>query len=84
MTLPRAKRPYEFIQVFTCRVPFSDVLAAAAIAAITTGDRPERPTHPSLTDHLWALAQQCWGDEPQERPRMDKVIKQLSVVSRIG
>ena len=42
-------------------VPFSDKPPHAAALAIVDGERPPRPTHPALTDGLWALAQQCCG-----------------------
>ena len=67
------------MKVFTGDVPFRNSIAAAAIASIITGERPERPIHPGFTDRLWSLTQQCWGQEPQDRPRIDEVIEQLSV-----
>ncbi|KAF9643100.1 kinase-like protein, partial [Thelephora ganbajun] len=67
------------IEVFTGNVPFSDLTTAtAAITSIVFGRRPERPSHPSLTDDLWALTQHCWKEKPQDRPQMDQVIKRLA------
>ncbi|KAF9643102.1 kinase-like protein [Thelephora ganbajun] len=66
------------VEVFTGKIPFSNLSTAAAITSITTGDRPKRPTHPSLTDHLWALTQHCWREKPQDRPHMNELIKRLS------
>jgi len=68
------------MKVFTGNVPFRNLIAAAAIASIISGERPGRPPHPNLTDHLWKLIQQCWEGEPRDRPQMDRVIKQLSVL----
>ncbi|KAF9645565.1 kinase-like protein, partial [Thelephora ganbajun] len=67
------------IEVFTGKIPFSDLSIAAAATSINTGKRPKRPSHPSLIDDLWALTQHCWKEEPQDRPQMDEVIKPLSV-----
>ena len=69
------------MKVFTGNVPFHDSITATAIASIITGGRPERPTHPAFTERLWALAQWCWKEKPEDRPRVDQVIEQLSVFS---
>jgi len=67
------------MKVFTGEVPFSDSIAVGTITNVIAGGRPERPTHPSFTDRLWTLTQQCWRQEPEDRPQMDQVIEQLSV-----
>ena len=71
------------LKIFTGSVPFGESISATAIARILMGDRPERPTHPSFTNHLWELTQLCWMGEPQGRPPMDQVIKHLSVLSPV-
>lgn len=76
-----AKGPYPLAKVFTGKVPFSDLVSAAATAMIIEGRRPERPAHPGLTEPLWTLIQWCWTENPQDRPWMDRVIEQLSVFS---
>ncbi|KAF9789157.1 P-loop containing nucleoside triphosphate hydrolase protein [Thelephora terrestris] len=45
---------------------------------IVMGVRPERPTHPAFTDHLWALTQRCWEKDPEDRPWVGSIIEQLS------
>ena len=67
------------MKVFTGNVPFHNSITATAIASIITGGRPERPTHPDFTERLWKLARWCWKEKPEDRPRMDQVIEQLSV-----
>lgn len=57
------------IKAFTGAIPFNDKSPRAAILAITSGERPTRLTHPSVTDGLWALIQQCWDQEAHLRPR---------------
>ncbi|KAF9647906.1 kinase-like protein, partial [Thelephora ganbajun] len=66
------------IEVFTGNVPFSNLATATAVTSIVFGKRPKRPSHPSLTDRLWALTQHCWKEKPQDRPQMGQVIKRLS------
>ena len=46
--------------------------------AITSGERPSRPTHEALTDRLWGLTQRCWAQDPHERPQMSEVLKVLN------
>ena len=76
----RVKRPHPWVQAFTGKLPFSEIFNSnMVVLAITTGDRPKRPTHPSFTDRLWKLVQQCWREEPRDRPRIDQVIIELSV-----
>jgi hypothetical protein len=64
-------------QVFTGAVPFSSSLSPAAMLAIMDGRRPPRPTHPVLTDQLWALVQHCWDQDPHSRPEVSEVLKVL-------
>jgi len=45
------------------------------------GKRPQRPTHPDLTNSLWDLTQRCWKEGPQDRPEMGEVIGELKRLS---
>ena len=67
------------MKVFTGNVPFHNSTTAIIITSIITGGRPKRPSHPAFTERLWALAQWCWKEKPEDRPRMDQVIEYLSV-----
>jgi len=77
MNLLHGNQLHPLAKAFTGKVPFHDLLWTAAMARVIFGDRPERPVHPNFADHLWTLTQQCWEHRPQDRPRMDQVIKQL-------
>lgn len=44
---------------------------------ISSGKRPERPEHPSLTNDLWNLNQRCWDQEPLLRPEISEVVNHL-------
>ena len=55
-------------KVFTGAIPFRDKLPQAAIRAIIGGERPPRPTDPTLTDRLWVLTQRCWDRDIRRRP----------------
>lgn len=66
------------MEVFTGTVPFSDFQAITAVVKITEGERPPRPINPTLTDDVWALIQGCWDEDPQSRPGMRGVLKDLA------
>ena len=48
---------------------------------IMSGARPNRPTHPSLTEPLWTLIQKCWKGAARDRPVIGDVIKELKGMS---
>ena len=62
-------------------VPFFEIPSQAVPAAIMKGDRPRRPTHPSLTDSLWELTQSCWDDTAENRPEVEDVAEELKEMS---
>jgi len=66
------------IQVFTGAVPFNSGLSTMAILAIAEGSQPTRPTHPTLTESLWALMQRCWDRNPHLRPEVSGVLQALA------
>ena len=60
-------------KAFSGAVPFSDRVPRVAMLAIAEGERPSRPTHPGLTDGLWALTQRWWDQEAHRRPHVLKI-----------
>lgn len=34
---------------------------------------------PELTDHIWAVMQNCWSDAPDDRPTIDQVLERLPI-----
>ena len=65
-------------QAFTGAVPFHNSVPAAVMLAIMRGERPPRPTHPALTDELWALTRRCWDQIPHLRPEISQVLNLLN------
>ena len=65
-------------QVYTGAVPFGTRSTAMAILAVTQGDRPPRPTHPTFTESLWTLMHRCWDHQPHSRPEAPEVSKVLA------
>ena len=49
-----------------------------AVVSIVHGDRPPRPTHPSLTDGLWELMQRCWDRDIRKRPQILEALQALN------
>ena len=60
-------------KAFTVAVPFNGKPPRAVVSVIVGGDRPSRPTHPALTDKLWALTQRCWDQDVDRRPNALRV-----------
>ena len=71
----KARAYYDFAptQAFTGAVPFRDYPYYAAALMMMQGKRPPRPTHPALTEKLWALMQRCWDPDPTLRPEISEV-----------
>lgn len=66
-------------KVFTGAVPFSESPATAAIIRIIHGERPPRPTHPTLTEDLWTLMQRCWNHDPKLRPNASEALQAITL-----
>ncbi|KAF9644879.1 kinase-like protein [Thelephora ganbajun] len=65
------------IEAFTGAIPFSEKQSGAAMFEIMVGLRPQRPTHPTFTDKLWILMQNCWNQDPRLRPAVSEVLSAL-------
>lgn len=62
--------------------PFADSPPTTVAVDVLSGKRPERPSHPSLTDELWNLIQRCWEQDPQRRPGISDVARHLKSIVR--
>ena len=61
-------------EVFTGRHPFSEFSVPVTILKIMTGERPDRPEEPGLTDAVWDMTLRCWDEDPVQRPTMTRVV----------
>lgn len=74
-----------FYEIFTGDIPFSNILRDSTVMLKTmSGDRPVRPSESSppwkewgLTGDIWSLMQECWKEEPTQRPSVGRVIERL-------
>lgn len=66
------------IEVYTGAVPFNPATPAAAMLAIMSGKRPQRPAHTAFTNDLWELMQRCWAQHPGSRPDASGVLQVLN------
>lgn len=44
---------------------------------VLSGQRPDRPKNPNLTDGLWELTERCWEGDPLRRPESSEIVSQL-------
>lgn len=47
---------------------------------VMAGERPERPSgalEPTLPDHIWNIAEQCWKQDYAERPIIVQVLDMM-------
>lgn len=64
-------------KVFSGVAPFADSTPTSAVVKVLSGERPERPKDPVVTDKLWALIQLCWERTPRRRPEITDVVSCL-------
>jgi len=64
-------------KIFAGEVPFHDIRPTTVAVGVLSGNRPGRPMHPSLTDDIWNLIEQCWDHDPQRRPDISDVTSYL-------
>lgn len=69
------------MQIFTGQVPYYEFPRdLTVLSKVNRGIRPTRPGHetaPELTDHIWAIMQNCWSEAPSDRPTVDEVVERL-------
>lgn len=65
-------------EIMTGTLPFREILSAAIPVMVgQKGERPKRPQILGVTDSLWALWEQCWKANQNERPDMNGAARTL-------
>ncbi|KAH7922684.1 kinase-like protein [Leucogyrophana mollusca] len=62
--------------------PFHRRNSAGIIHAVTTGERPARPT--GVRDLIWGLIEECWHQTPWKRPSASHIVDKLAVIALPG
>ncbi|KAG1906272.1 kinase-like domain-containing protein [Suillus fuscotomentosus] len=69
-------------QVMTGQPPFADVQSNHAVALqIFAGEKPQRPSNPSVAESFWDFIETCWRDAGG-RPSAADVVSFLELVQR--
>lgn len=70
-------------KILTTRNPFPDLHTFVAILSVVIkGKRPKRPDMQECCDGLWNLLNQCWKDEPGDRPTTVKVLREVDKLAQ--
>ena len=66
------------LEVLSGRAPYVQIEnRSVLITMITEGKRPERPGRPWFTDNLWRNLEQCWSQQPKDRPTIAAILECL-------
>jgi len=58
-------------------MPYSGCDDAVALSTIRAGKTPERPSE-GIPDPVWQLLQECWNEQPWDRPPAAQIYKTFS------
>lgn len=72
------------VEVLGGHVPFHEYRNEVVIFKVMAGMRPERPTHPDMTDEIWEMVQGCWREDPTKRPKISDVLECLERAANPG
>ena len=77
--------PHSFRQkILTDKVPFYTTKGAGRVVLeVAKGKRPQPkdyPNCPHLNDALWVLFNECWREEPSERPDINQVVDKMEQI----
>lgn len=64
-------------EIFVRETPFGDVSNSKAVAQLMRGKRAEIPTHVEVPSTVREVMDECWKQEPKERPTVSQLIGRL-------
>lgn len=63
------------------RIPYHYIYSdAQVVIELHKGVKPRRPAPQFITDAQWNLIQQCWGEEPKDRPDIETVCRSMQAL----
>ncbi|CUA77451.1 Receptor-interacting serine/threonine-protein kinase 4 [Rhizoctonia solani] len=69
------------LEIETCDIPWSHIIhEPAVILAVMRGNTPPPPKNKNLTPALWALMQECWKQDPEERISMRDLMARIDLL----
>lgn len=66
------------VEVFTCQVPFPNIMNGSVVIQLANGGRPPKPQAAEqlgLTAEMWKSIEKCWSANPSKRPTIDEVTR---------
>ncbi|CAE6429726.1 unnamed protein product [Rhizoctonia solani] len=69
------------LEVETCNIPWSHIIhEPAVILAVMRGSTPPPPKDKNIPLQVWALMQDCWKQDPEERGSMRNVMSRIDLL----
>ncbi|KAJ7586621.1 kinase-like domain-containing protein [Mycena floridula] len=74
-------------EVFTGKRPFCEQVNFSDMAImlkVMKGERPMRPASSKLNDTVWNCMEDCWKQNPDERPTAEEIVRRLSAMPEVS
>ncbi|KAK7696269.1 hypothetical protein QCA50_000922 [Cerrena zonata] len=67
------------IELYTQQEPYNHIKGPFCVRdAVLRGERPNSPGDEVMPPKIWELAESCWVEEPEGRPRMCDIMKEMT------
>ncbi|KAJ8090389.1 hypothetical protein AAF712_006676 [Marasmius tenuissimus] len=71
------------LEILSGRIPYHYIKSdAQVVIELHKGSKPRRPAPLFVTDPQWALVLRCWADDPEKRPVVAQVLRELQALHR--
>ena len=73
-------------KLFAGHPPFPDLRLDSAVVykVVVESGRPTRPLSSQLVDALWALMEDCWSTDPDDRPSGELAVSRLKEIPELN
>ena len=69
------------LEVLSGRAPYGQFKEFIVMRMLLEGTHPERPEMPWFTNDLWRILEQCWSQQPEDRPTLEAILEYLGQVA---